>query len=89
MKFYWYLKNKQVVGHAAVPLPADYAAHDTLKIKDLPSMPLLYKWDDSKNDLVFFWPEDVYDDDMDPNAPADKYINPPLSKGKTYPDIIG
>jgi hypothetical protein len=89
MKFYWYLKNKQVVGHAAVPLPSNYADHDMLKVKELPSMPLLFKWDESRNDLVFFWPEDVYDSEMNINSPADKYINPPFAQGKTFPDITG
>lgn len=88
MKFYWYLKNKQVVGHAAIPLPKDYANHDTLKIKDLPSMPLLYKWDDVRNDLVFFWAEDVYDDNMDIENPAEQYTNPSASNGKVFPDIF-
>jgi hypothetical protein len=88
MKFYWYLKNKKIVGHSMVPLPDNYADHDTLKIKDLPSMPLLFKWDDAKNDLVFFWPDDVYDEGFNIENPEEKYLNPPTNKGKLYPDII-
>jgi hypothetical protein len=86
MLTYWYLKEKKIVGHAMIPLPTGYQNHDTLKIKDLPSMPLLFYWDPARNDLCFFWADDVYGVDFDPANPKPENINPALSKGKVFPD---